>query len=106
LSGLQIPDIAAMSGISGREVPVVNGSNSENKHFSSSFRQHDTQDQSFNIALQRDVGEGIAPIMLVPQDMSRVLLNLFSNGFYAACRRQSMEAAPGFEPTPRSSLGS
>ena len=43
-------------------------------------------------------GEGIAPITLVPQDITRVLLNLFSNGLYAARQRQSREA-PGFEPT-------
>jgi signal transduction histidine kinase len=57
------------------------------------------RDQSFNITLQRDFGEDIAPVTLVPQDITRVLLNLFSNGFYAARRRQSMEATPGFEPT-------
>jgi two-component system, NtrC family, sensor kinase len=57
------------------------------------------QDQSFKITLQRDFGEGIAPITLVPQDVTRVLLNLFSNGFYAVRRRQSMEPTPGFEPT-------
>jgi signal transduction histidine kinase len=56
------------------------------------------QDQSFNIALERDFGEAIAPITLAPQDMTRVLLNLFSNGFYAARRRQGMEPTPGFEP--------
>jgi signal transduction histidine kinase len=56
------------------------------------------RDQSFNITLQRDFDEGIAPITLVPQDVTRVLLNLFSNGFYAARRRQSIEADPGFEP--------
>ena len=42
------------------------------------------QDQSFNITLQRDFADGITPIELVPQDVTRVLLNLFSNGFYAA----------------------
>jgi GAF domain-containing protein/nitrogen-specific signal transduction histidine kinase len=57
------------------------------------------RDQGFNITLQRDFDEGIAPITLVPQDITRVLLNLFSNGFYAARRRQSMEVMPGFEPT-------
>ena len=31
--------------------------------------------------------------------MTRVLLNLFSNGFYAARRRQRVEVTPGFEPT-------
>jgi signal transduction histidine kinase len=57
------------------------------------------QDQSFSVTLQRDLGEGIAPITLVPQDITRVLLNLFSNGFYAARRRQSIEVTPGYEPT-------
>ena len=58
------------------------------------------QDQSFNITLERDFGAGIAPIELTPQDITRVLLNLFSNGFYAAseaAERCSRNA--GFEPT-------
>jgi len=42
------------------------------------------QDSSFNITLDRDYGEGIAPIVLTPQDITRVFLNLFNNGFYAA----------------------
>src|SRR5262249_5602360 len=32
------------------------------------------QDQSFNVTLERDLGEGIAPIDVNPQDMTRVLL--------------------------------
>jgi signal transduction histidine kinase len=56
------------------------------------------QDQSFNITLQRDFAAGIAPIELTPQDVTRVLLNLFSNGFYAARKRQQAEG-DGFEPT-------
>jgi hypothetical protein len=39
----QIPDIAAISGIFGRKVPALNGSNSVNEDFSGSFRQHDTK---------------------------------------------------------------
>jgi PAS domain S-box-containing protein len=57
------------------------------------------QDQSFNVTLQRDFGEGIVPITLAPQDVTRVLLNLCSNGFYAARERQRTETMPGFEPT-------
>src|SRR5213079_2767255 len=45
------------------------------------------QDQSFNITLERDFGAAIAPIELVPQDVTRVFLNLFGNGFYAAAKR-------------------
>ena len=36
------------------------------------------QDQSFNITLDRDFGEGIAPIEVNPQDITRVFLNLFA----------------------------
>ena len=57
------------------------------------------QDQSFNITLQRDFGDCKAPIELNPQDVTRVLLNLFSNGFYAATRRSRSETSPGYEPT-------
>ena len=57
------------------------------------------QDQSFNITLERDFAEGMAPIELAPQDMTRVLLNLFSNGFYAATRRARGGADVGFMPT-------
>jgi PAS domain S-box-containing protein len=59
------------------------------------------RDQGFNITLQREFDEGIGPITLVPQDITRMLLNLFSNGFYAAHRRQGMEATPGFDPSLR-----
>ena len=59
------------------------------------------QDQSFNMALERDFGDGITPIEVNPQDMTRVLLNLFSNGFYAASQRASSGEHRGFEPTLR-----
>jgi two-component system, NtrC family, sensor kinase len=45
------------------------------------------QDQNLNITLERDLDRNIAPIELVPQDMTRVFLNLFGNGFYAADQR-------------------
>ena len=57
------------------------------------------QDQSFNITLERGFAEGIAPIEVAPQDMTRVFLNLFSNGFYAATRRARKDADAGFMPT-------
>ncbi len=57
------------------------------------------QDQSFSITLQRDFGSGIAPVEVTPQDITRVLLNLFSNGFYATRKRQNDTAEPDYEPT-------
>jgi signal transduction histidine kinase len=46
------------------------------------------QDQTFNVTLERDLDPNLGPLELVPQDITRVLLNLFGNGFYAAVRRQ------------------
>ena len=57
------------------------------------------QDQSFNITLERDFGEGIAPIEVNPQDITRVFLNLFANGFYATTRRARDGGDAGFVPT-------
>jgi two-component system NtrC family sensor kinase len=56
------------------------------------------QDQSFNITLERDFDASLAPIELVPQDITRVCLNLFGNGFYAATRRQKEGDEPEFKP--------
>jgi len=57
------------------------------------------QDQSFNITLERDLADAIAPIELVPQNITRVCLNLFGNGFYAATKRQKEGSDPKFKPT-------
>jgi signal transduction histidine kinase len=57
------------------------------------------QDASFNITLERDFAKALAPIELVPQDITRVCLNLFGNGFYAAAKRQKQESDPTFKPT-------
>jgi GAF domain-containing protein len=55
------------------------------------------QDQNFNITLECELDHTIPPIELVPQDMTRVLLNLLGNGFYAADKRRR-EAGDGFRP--------
>ncbi|MFL5288341.1 MAG: GAF domain-containing protein [Rhodopila sp.] len=55
------------------------------------------QDQSFTINIQRDLGARIPPIEVSPQDITRVLLNLFSNGFYATTQR-ARTGEVGFEP--------
>jgi len=57
------------------------------------------QDQKFNITLERDFADAIAPIEPVLQDITRVCLNLFGNGFYAATKRQKEEGDPAFKPT-------
>ncbi len=52
----------------------------------------------FNITLQRDLDPDAGLVDVYPQEMTRVLLNLISNGFYAATRRKA-QVGDGFEPT-------
>jgi signal transduction histidine kinase len=59
------------------------------------------QDQNFNITLERDFDTAVAPIKLVPQNITRVLLNLLGNGFYAANKRRQGSGNATFEPTLR-----
>jgi two-component system, NtrC family, sensor kinase len=54
------------------------------------------QDAGFNITLEREFDRGLAPIELVPQDVTRVFLNLFGNGFYAVDKRRREGADPSF----------
>jgi len=56
------------------------------------------QDQSFDITLERDLGRDLAPVEVVPQELTRVLLNVIGNGFYAANKR-SREGDGSFRPT-------
>jgi two-component system NtrC family sensor kinase len=57
------------------------------------------QNQNFNITLERELDVDAAPIELVPQDVTRVFLNLFGNGFYAADKRRRETSEPNFKPT-------
>jgi len=45
------------------------------------------QDPNFDIALEHDLDRNLAPVDVVPQELTRVLLNLIGNGFYAANKR-------------------
>jgi signal transduction histidine kinase len=53
----------------------------------------------FNITLERAFDSGAGEAMLFPQEITRALLNLISNGFYAATRRKAENGEAAFEPT-------
>ena len=53
----------------------------------------------FNITMVKHLDPAVGEIGAYPQDLTRVLLNLISNGFYAAHQRKLQGAADGFEPT-------
>jgi signal transduction histidine kinase len=54
---------------------------------------------NFNITLQRDLDPNAGMVDVYPQEITRVFLNLISNGFYAATKRKENGAGNDFEPT-------
>ena len=55
--------------------------------------------QGFNITLQRSLDPTAGEADVFPQDITRVLLNLISNGFYAATKRRADANGGDYEPT-------
>ena len=49
------------------------------------------KDQSFNAAMKTDFDKSIGNINIIPQDIGRVLLNLYNNAFYALASPTSPE---------------
>jgi len=60
------------------------------------------KDKNFNAEFKTDFDKNIGNINIIPQDIGRVLLNLFNNAFYAVSEKQkakSLTKAENYEPT-------
>jgi signal transduction histidine kinase len=57
------------------------------------------EDQSFKVSMERSLDPAAGQVDVYPQDITRALLNLISNGFYAATKRKEQGTGDGYEPT-------
>jgi signal transduction histidine kinase len=55
--------------------------------------------QGFKINIEPSFDPAAGNIDVFPQEITRALLNLISNGFYAATRRKEQDNRDGYEPT-------
>jgi GAF domain-containing protein len=53
---------------------------------------------NFNVTLQRDFDPGAGMVEVFPQEITRVVLNLVANGFYAVAKRRNENGDAGFDP--------
>jgi two-component system NtrC family sensor kinase len=56
------------------------------------------KDKSFNASFKTDFDNSIGKINIIPQDIGRVLLNLYNNAFYAVTEKKK-QASDTYEPT-------
>ena len=57
--------------------------------------------EGFKITLERSLDPTAGEVDVFPQEITRVLLNLISNGFYAATKRKGLTNNDAYEPTVR-----
>jgi two-component system, NtrC family, sensor kinase len=55
--------------------------------------------QGFNITLEKSFDQTAGEVDVFPQEITRALLNLISNGFYAATKRKAEANGGDYEPT-------
>ena len=56
-----------------------------------SYHAMRANDKSFNITIQDDIQEGMPKVMVIPQDLSRAVLNVMNNACYTVKERASKE---------------
>lgn len=56
------------------------------------------KDKSFNAELVTDFGSSLTKANVIPQDMGRVLLNLFTNAFYATQQKTKLHTVNSSQP--------
>jgi signal transduction histidine kinase len=56
------------------------------------------RDSNFNLSFERSYDPSVGQLLGVPQDLSRVFLNLLNNGFYAVNERAKRSAGTNYSP--------
>lgn len=60
------------------------------------YHGHRAKDKTFNSTLETEFDPAANKVYIMPQEIGRVLLNLFNNAFYAVAERKKQE--PGYSP--------
>jgi signal transduction histidine kinase len=63
-----------------------------------SFHGLRAKDKSFNASMETHFDENLPEIAVIPQDIGRVLLNLYNNAFYAVSEKKKLQG-DNYEPT-------
>jgi signal transduction histidine kinase len=56
------------------------------------------ENQSFKVKMEQSFDSAAGQVDVYPQEVTRALLNLISNGFYAATKRKQQDNSQGYEP--------
>ena len=68
------------------------------KYLRLSYHGFHAKDTSFDATIHNDFDESIGKVNIIPQDIGRVLLNLYNNAFYAVNEKKKQQP-DGYEPS-------
>ena len=57
------------------------------------------KDKGFNATIKTDFDRATGLVHIIPQDIGRVLLNLYNNAFFALAEKKKQQNEDGYEPT-------
>ena len=63
-----------------------------------SYHAMRANDKNFNITIKEEIPENLAKVMVIPQDLSRAVLNVMNNACYTVKERAGLEGE-GYSPT-------
>jgi signal transduction histidine kinase len=64
-----------------------------------SFQGMQARDETFNVIMKTDFDETLPEINIIPQDISRVILNIFNNAFYSVHQKSLNRGSSEFSLT-------
>ena len=78
----------------------VNLNNMAQEYLRLAYHALQTKHHDFEVARRFDLDPALGPLQVVPQELGRVLLNLFTNAFYAVHEKAAL-MGPEYEPSVR-----
>ena len=85
----------SQSGAGMKELTDINGLTAE--YLRLAYHGYRAKDNSFNVILKTNYDETIGKINIIPQEIGRVLLNMYNNAFYTT-HEKTKEGFAGYEP--------
>src|SRR6202023_454180 len=75
---------------------LANANNLVEESLNLAYHGARAENQSFRIKLERSFDPTASEVDVFPQEITRALLNLISNGFYAATKRKEQDSSDGY----------
>ena len=80
-----------------RAISIIQGILLISKYVWLSYHAMRANDKSFNIAIRENYQEGLPQMMVIPQDLSRAVLNIMNNACYAV-KKKAETASSDYQP--------